>query len=148
MGDANSGIPLLKQPLLAREPVAGLLRIVRNSNLTKAYALYRVATMANGPQLTTQTLKVLGALLNNKPDALSGADIGRATRLQSGTLYPILLRLEQAGWVESYWESETPQELGRPRRRFYQLTAVGARTTKAGIRDFASMIGDLAWRRR
>lgn len=104
--------------------------------------------MAKGPQLTTQTFKVLGALLNNRPDALSGADIGRATRLQSGTLYPILLRLEQAGWVESYWESETPQELGRPRRRFYQLTAVGARTAKEGFRDFASTIGELAWRRR
>lgn len=104
--------------------------------------------MPSGPQLTTQTLKVLGTLLNNRPDALSGADIGRTTRLQSGTLYPILLRLEQAGWVESYWESETPQELGRPRRRFYQLTAVGARTAKAGIRDFAATIGELAWRRR
>ena len=44
--------------------------------------------------------------------------------------------------------TETPQELGRPRRRFYQLTAVGARTAKAGIRDFASTIGELAWRRR
>jgi PadR family transcriptional regulator, regulatory protein PadR len=104
--------------------------------------------MANGPQLTTQTLKVLGTLLNNRPDALSGADIGRTTKLQSGTLYPILLRLEQAGWLESYWEPETPQELGRPRRRFYQLTAIGARTAKEGIRDFTSTIGELAWRRR
>jgi PadR family transcriptional regulator, regulatory protein PadR len=104
--------------------------------------------MANGPQLTTQTLKVLGTLLNNRPDALSGADIGRTTKLQSGTLYPILLRLEQAGWLESYWEPETPQELGRPRRRFYQLTAVGARSAKAGLRDLASTIGELAWRRR
>ncbi|MGE5055428.1 MAG: PadR family transcriptional regulator [Acidobacteriota bacterium] len=69
---------------------------------------------------------------------MAGADFGSATRLQSGTLYPILLRLEQAGWVESYWESATPQELGRPRRRFYQLTAVGARTAKEGFRDFAS----------
>ena len=96
----------------------------------------------------TQTLKVLGTLLNNRPDALAGADFGRATRLQSGTLYPILLRLEQAGWVETYWESETPQELGRPRRRSYQLTAVGARTAKEGFRDFASTIGELAWRGR
>jgi PadR family transcriptional regulator len=104
--------------------------------------------MSNEPQLTAPTLKVLATLLNNRPDALSGADIGRATKLQSGTLYPILLRLEQAGWLESYWESESPQELGRPRRRFYQLTAIGARSAKAGLRDFASTIGELAWRRR
>jgi len=103
--------------------------------------------MSKDPQLTTQTLKVLGSLLNNRPDALCGAEIARATRLQSGTLYPILLRLEQAGWLDSYWESETPQELGRPRRRFYQLTAIGARNTKSAIHDLTSSIGGLAWHR-
>ena len=104
--------------------------------------------MDQGPQLTTQTLRVLGSLMNNRPDALSGSQIGRSTRLQSGTLYPILLRLEQAGWLESYWETETPQELGRPRRRFYQLTAVGARKAKSAIRDLTSSIGGLAWHKR
>ena|SRR5579862_2487333 len=104
--------------------------------------------MPNGPQLTTQTLKVLGSLMNNRPDALSGSEIARSTRLRSGTLYPILLRLEQAGWLESYWESETPQELGRPRRRFYKLTAVGARNTQSAIRDLTSSIGGLAWHKR
>jgi len=103
--------------------------------------------MDKGPQLTTQTLKVLGSLLNNRPDALSGAEIARVTRLKSGTLYPILLRLEQAGWLDSYWESETPQELGRPRRRFYQLTAIGARKAKSAIHDLTSSIGGLAWHR-
>lgn len=104
--------------------------------------------MGTSPQLTTQTLKVLATLINHRPDGLSGADIGRVTRLQSGTLYPILVRLEQAGWLESYWEAETPQELGRPRRRFYQLTGVGARNAKSGIRDLTSTIGGPAWQRR
>jgi len=103
--------------------------------------------MDKGPQLTTQTLKVLGTLMNNRPDGLPGIEIGRAARLQSGTLYPILSRLERAGWLESYWEAETPQELGRPRRRFYQLTAIGARNAKAAIRDLTSSIGGLAWDR-
>ena len=104
--------------------------------------------MGTEPQLTTQTLKVLGTLMNHRPDGLSGADIGRATKLQSGTLYPILLRLEQAGWLESCWEAETPQELGRPRRRFYQLTGVGAKNAKLGIQDLTSAIGGPAWQRR
>ena len=98
--------------------------------------------------MTTQTLKVLGTLMNNSPDPLSGAEIGRFTRLKSGTLYPILLRLEKAGWLESFWESETPQELGRPRRRFYQLTGVGARNAKAGLRDLTLTIGGPAWQKR
>jgi len=104
--------------------------------------------MADGPQLTTQTLKVLGTLMNNRPNGLAGVEIGRSTRLKSGTLYPILLRLEQAGWLESYWETETPQELGRPRRRFYQLTAIGVRSAQSAIRDLSSSIGGLAWHRR
>jgi PadR family transcriptional regulator, regulatory protein PadR len=104
--------------------------------------------MGGGPQLTTQTLKILGTLMNNSPDALSGAEIGRVTRLKSGTLYPILFRLEKAGWLQSFWESETPQELGRPRRRFYQLTGAGEKNARSGLRDLASAIGGPAWENR
>ncbi|HET9179044.1 MAG TPA: helix-turn-helix transcriptional regulator [Terriglobia bacterium] len=78
---------------------------------------------------------------------LSGADIARATKLQSGTLYPILLRLEQAKWLESRWEAGNPHDLGRPRRRYYRLTGLGARSARAAFRDVASSIGigGLAW---
>jgi PadR family transcriptional regulator PadR len=55
----------------------------------------------NGPRLTTQTLKVLAAIMSNRDEA-SGAQIAKATKLASGTLYPILLRLELAKWVESH----------------------------------------------
>jgi PadR family transcriptional regulator, regulatory protein PadR len=101
--------------------------------------------MGSGPRLTAQTLKILGTLMTDKSDGLSGAEIGRATKLPSGTLYPILLRLEQAGWLESCWEAETPQELGRPRRRFYQLTGIGERNAKSAFRDVTSTIGGFEW---
>src|SRR5439155_14399820 len=52
------------------------------------------------PRLTDQNLKVLALLMSRANDELSGAEIGRATKLLSGTLYPILLRLEEAGWAE------------------------------------------------
>src|SRR5258708_30025627 len=101
--------------------------------------------MGNEPRLTAQALKVLGTLMAQSPDALSGAEICRITKLRSGTLYPILLRLEQSGWLQSKWETETPRELGRPRRRFYQLTGVGARKAKSAFQDVTSTIGGLAW---
>lgn len=101
--------------------------------------------MVNEPRLTTQTLKVLGVLMANRSEGLSGAEIGRATRLLSGTLYPLLLRLEDAGWLESKWESEAPQKLGRPRRRIYKMTGVGVRKTKSAFREVTSAIGGLAW---
>ena len=74
----------------------------------------------NEPRMTTQTLKVLGAILNATGGELSGAEISKDTKLMSGTLYPILMRLEQCGWLESRWETEDPKALGRPRRRYYR----------------------------
>src|ERR1700686_597223 len=104
--------------------------------------------MGNEPRLTTQTLKVLATLIRDHPDGLSGPEIGRSAKLHSGTLYPILVRLEQAGWLKSWWESETPQELGRPRRRFYELTGLGTRRAKSAFEDVTSMLGGLAWGKR
>ncbi|MFI1382939.1 PadR family transcriptional regulator [Embleya sp. NPDC020886] len=74
-------------------------------------------------KITGATLDVLEALLAHR-DELHGFAIARAAGKATGSVYPILLRLENAGWVESHWETEHPQE-GRPRRRFYRLSGVG-----------------------
>jgi PadR family transcriptional regulator PadR len=76
-------------------------------------------------RLSLQTLQVLEAFLDQPADSLSGADVQRRSRLASGTLYPILLRLEAAGWFASRWESIDPVAAGRPRRRLYRLTPGG-----------------------
>jgi PadR family transcriptional regulator, regulatory protein PadR len=95
-------------------------------------------------QVTTQTLKILAALMASQEE-VSGAEIARGTKLPSGTLYPILMRLEDAKWVRSRWETEDPSCLGRPRRRLYQLTSLGASSAKAQFRELSSMIGGLIW---
>ena len=76
-------------------------------------------------RISLQTLQVLEAFLENPTDELSGADVQKRSRIASGTLYPILLRLESAGWFVSRWESIDPSEAGRPRRRLYRLTSTG-----------------------
>lgn len=93
--------------------------------------------------MTPQTLKVLAAI--QSAQRASGAQIGKESGLPSGTLYPILLRLEAAGWLRSEWELGDPATLGRPRRRFYQLTGVGAQCAAAEARDLEVSIGRLAW---
>ncbi len=77
--------------------------------------------------MSLQTLRVLEAFLENPADQLSGADVHNRCGIASGTLYPILLRLESAGWFVSRWESIDPSAAGRPRRRMYQLTSTGLR---------------------
>ena len=95
--------------------------------------------------MSAQTLKVLAALMSSPRDELSGAEIGRLTKLPSGTLYPILFRLEQAQWLRSRWENEDPRVLGRPRRRFYCITGVGAKNAKAVFHELGPAIARLAW---
>ncbi len=75
--------------------------------------------------MSLQTLRALEAFLENPADQLSGADVQKRCGLASGTLYPILLRLEAAGWFVSQWESIDPSSAGRPRRRLYRLTPGG-----------------------
>ncbi len=97
------------------------------------------------PRLSTQALKVFGVLMASPRDELSGAEIGRSAKLASGTLYPILLRFEQAQWLQSRWEDDDPHTLGRPRRRFYRVTPLGAKNAKAAFRELEPAIGRLAW---
>lgn len=76
-------------------------------------------------RMSFQTMKVLGAFLNQPTDEFSGADVQKISSLASGTLYPILLRLESAGWLDSRWEDVDPAHVGRPRRRLYKITPNG-----------------------
>jgi DNA-binding PadR family transcriptional regulator len=94
-------------------------------------------------RLTPQTIRVLDCLMAGK--AISGAEISGITSLKSGSLYPILMRLESAGWVTSEWEKGDPAELGRPRRRYYSITPVGACNARKEVREHVAFLGRLAW---
>src|SRR5436190_16168131 len=96
-------------------------------------------------RLAQPTLKVLRFLLQTPRDGRSGAAMAKATKVGSGTLYPMLARLEAAGWLTSEWEVIDPGEAGRPRRRFYRLTAVGQNSARAALADLQMAAGELAW---
>ena len=101
--------------------------------------------MAKEPRITTQSIQVLGELMSRPVAELSGAEIAKRTKVASGTLYPILLRLEDAGWLQSRWETEDPAVLGRPRRRFYRITAYGAKNVQKAVRELKPALRRLAW---
>lgn len=54
-----------------------------------------------------------------------GYELAKATELASGTLYPILMRLEERGLLEARWELAA-----RP-RHVYRLTRDGVAAAKA-----------------
>src|SRR5437868_4568278 len=70
-----------------------------------------------------QTRAVLAALYQAPTSWRHGYDIARQTGLAFGTLYPILARLADRGFLETRWEADPPE--GRPRRHLYRLTAQG-----------------------
>jgi len=82
-------------------------------------------------RITLQTLQVLGILLTDPLDEHYGLEISRASGLPTGSIYPILTRLETAGWVTSAWENIDESEQGRRRRRrYYRLTAEGVKSAQ------------------
>jgi DNA-binding MarR family transcriptional regulator len=85
------------------------------------------------PRLTHASLKILRALLDNPTVRLSGADLHRRSGVFTGTLYPMLLRFEAAGWMDSEWENIDPKQAGRPRKRFYWLTPTGLARAQAAL---------------
>ncbi|MFD7627544.1 PadR family transcriptional regulator [Streptomyces sp. NPDC059851] len=87
--------------------------------------------MKNPFRITSATLDVMEAFLVADDD-LHGFAVARAAGKPTGSIYPILARMEEAGWLESRWESEHPDP-GRPRRRFYKLTPDGMASARAVV---------------
>ncbi|MFG3587508.1 PadR family transcriptional regulator [Streptomyces sp. NPDC047990] len=86
------------------------------------------------PRMTFQTQLVLRALLEEPVRQRYGLEVCEVAGLPSGTVYPILARLEQVGWLSSAWEDPAVHETtGRPRRRFYQITEAGAEEARLAL---------------
>jgi PadR family transcriptional regulator PadR len=78
-----------------------------------------------------------------------GFDIMDAARLPSGTVYPILGRLERDGYVRSRWEAATTAAREkRPPRRYYEVTAAGAKALAASIEHYRTLGGRTAFASR
>jgi DNA-binding PadR family transcriptional regulator len=89
--------------------------------------------MVAEPRMTIPTQLVLQALLDEPERELYGFEIGEHAGLRSGTVHPILARLEGVGWLQSRWEGIDPQIEGRPARRYYRLTADGVSAANAAL---------------
>jgi len=82
-----------------------------------------------------QTVAVLDALAARASEWSHGYDLCRSLGLKAGTVYPILIRLAERGFVETAWEQDVPQ--GRPPRHLYRLSAAGAEQVRELRRNSA-----------
>ncbi len=71
-----------------------------------------------------------------------GFEIVDITGYPTGTVYPALRRLEHAGFVRSEWEREQVASRGaRPQRRYYEITAAGARAIEGALEPVRALGG-------
>jgi PadR family transcriptional regulator, regulatory protein PadR len=91
--------------------------------LTDKLYICRVYCMRQ--KLSPQTLLILEAFLDHPADWKYGYDLSRSTGLKSGTLYPILMRLADRKLLQTEWEANEPDKLGKPPRHMYRFTPEG-----------------------
>jgi PadR family transcriptional regulator len=83
------------------------------------------------------TLHVLQAIASGY---VYGFDIMDATRLPSGTVYPILSKLEDSGFVRSRWEDpRIAKREKRPARRSYEITGAGREAVSETLRKYKKL---------
>ena len=82
-------------------------------------------------KLTGPLERVLRAFLADPSAPRYGYDLMKVSGLPSGTLYPMLGRLQEQGLVSSAWAPVGAD--GRPPRRYYQLTDDGIETARAEL---------------
>lgn len=82
--------------------------------------------MSGPSRVTGPLLDVLELFLHSLDDGteLHGWAISQATGRLAPTVYGVLDRLEDAGWITGTWETQHP-ESNKPRRRLYRLTPNG-----------------------
>ena len=71
-----------------------------------------------------------------------GYELMKETGLQSGTLYPLLMRMHEQGLVEAEWRE--PERPGRPARHAYRLSAAGVALAREVAAQAGGFVGEVA----
>lgn len=75
---------------------------------------------------TENAKKVGRALLARPDDQHFGWALSKRARTRTSTMYGVLSRMLEAGWLTDGWEDQAvAAQEKRPPRRFYELTAQG-----------------------
>lgn len=79
-------------------------------------------------RVTKQTLSVLRAFLDSGDTPVWGLALSKQLQIPTGSIYPMLDRLVENGWLQFSWEDDAAR-LG-PRKKLYKFTEAGAKESK------------------
>lgn len=83
--------------------------------------------------MTLPTQLVLRVLMEDPTREWYGLELSGEAGLATGTIHPILARLQKVGWLTSRWEQVDTHREGRPRRRYYRLDPNSLATVQAAL---------------
>ncbi len=89
--------------------------------------------MPRRPNMSKQTRLLLETMLEDPLTWRHGYEISKGTGLKAGTLYPLLMRLADLGYLASKWKQ--PEQPGRPPRHVYRLTGSGIELAREVAQD-------------
>jgi PadR family transcriptional regulator, regulatory protein PadR len=76
--------------------------------------------------ITPKMARVLKIFLEDPAQPRYGFELMKLTGMASGSLYPMLARLEEAGWLTRGKENIDPHVVGRPPRLHYTIEGAAA----------------------
>jgi DNA-binding MarR family transcriptional regulator len=80
--------------------------------------------------ITPKMAEVLRVFLEDPNRSRYGFELMKLTGMPSGSLYPMLARLEGAGWLTRGKEDIDPRAAGRPARANYTITGAAASASR------------------
>lgn len=92
-------------------------------------------------RITINLLRVLRVLLDNLDAQHYALDLSKSARVNVGSIYALVARLQRAGLLRSDLEEIDPVVAGRPPRRYYRLTGEGIRYAEQVLRDHRADLG-------
>src|ERR1700722_11222257 len=95
--------------------------------------------MARPRNASQQTRLLLTTMLEQPRGWHYGYELSKATGLTSGTLYPLLMRLNDRGLLDSRWQE--PERTGRPPRHAYRLNSRGLELARQAANNVADEPG-------
>lgn len=97
--------------------------------------------MARNRTLSNHARALLAALLEARQGWSHGYALAQRAGIKSGTLYPLLIRLEAQGYLEAEWQP--PEDARRPPRHAYRLTDAGVELARTNppLEDRAAQPG-------
>lgn len=87
--------------------------------------------MSRNRSLSVHARRILAVLLDERGAWSYGYELAKLANVKSGTLYPLLIRLESRGYLKAEWQQ--PTEPGRPPRHAYRLTNEGQQLARENL---------------